>query len=495
MKNSKQMVALSAALLLGSTSGAQTPARGAGITDSSHDIVVDVHSHILDSSYRDFLKQHNAEAEEGFPLPQWSVETCLNLMDEAGIQTAVLTMPAPQPYFGNAEESARAVRQSNEAAARAKAKHPGRFLFCAALPLPDVDAAVREAVYALDTLHADGIKLATNARGQYLGTPELDTLMSVLNERNAVIIIHPHKPDPMNTQVMEQTPLAMEEYLAETTRAVANMITRNVPARYSNLKFVVPHCGAFMPLAVPRMKSLTSVMQSSGLVGDIDWDACLQALYYDLAGAHSPETIRQMLTITTPDHLLYGSDYPYVAAATVTAGLERMKTYLLEETDLQPYREMILGQNALRLFGGDEAATAPQVQSRGTTFPLRNKAGRATHTGDVYLSVMASGDYCMTTAFLFEAGSRGRWHMHPDAEQTLLILSGYGYYQEEGKPKRLLRKGDVITTPRNVRHWNGATPWSHCECITVTDLVKGLEHAIQMEEVSDEVFNAPLNGD
>ena len=489
MKNSKQMVALSAALLLGGTSDAQTPARGAGTADRSQDIVIDVHSHMLDSSYRDFLKQHDAENEEGFPLPEWSVGAQLDWMDKAGIRTAVLTMPAPQPYFGSAEESARAVRRSNEAAARAKAEHSGRFLFCAALPLPDVDAAVREAVYALDTLHADGIKLATNARGQYLGTPELDALMSVLNERNAVIIIHPHKPDPMNAQVMEQTPLAMEEYLAETTRAVANMITRNVPARYGNLKFVVPHCGAFLPLAVPRMKSLTAVMQSSGLVGEIDWAANLKALYYDLAGAHSPEAIRQMLTITTPDHLLYGSDYPYVTAATAAAGLERMKTYLLEEADLRPYREMILGLNAAGLFGG-AAVTQTPAQSRATTFPLRNKAGRETHTGDVYLNVMASGDHSMTTAFLFEAGSRGRWHTHPDAEQTLLILSGCGYYQEEGKPKRLLRKGDVITTPRNVRHWNGATPWSHCECLTVTDIVKGKEHAIQMEEVTDEVFNA-----
>lgn len=41
-------------------------------------------------------------------------------------------------------------------------EHPGRFLFCAALPLPDVAASIGEAVYALDTLKADGIKLATN---------------------------------------------------------------------------------------------------------------------------------------------------------------------------------------------------------------------------------------------------------------------------------------------------------------------------------------------
>ena len=63
------------------------------------------------------------------------------------------------------------IRQTNEAAARIKKEHPGRFLFCAALPLLDVQKAIEEAKYALDVLKADGIKLATNANGQYLGVP------------------------------------------------------------------------------------------------------------------------------------------------------------------------------------------------------------------------------------------------------------------------------------------------------------------------------------
>ena len=173
-----------------------------------------------------------------------------------------------------------------------------------------MDAALKEAVYALDTLKADGIKLATNVAGQYLGAPELDTLFSLLSNRKAVVILHPHRPEPVNAAVMRQTPLAMQEYLSETTRAVANMISRNVLARYPGVMVVVPHCGAYLPLAVPRMKSLAPVMQANKLVGEIDWAANLNALYYDLAGAHSPETIRMLLSITSPQHLLYGSDYP-----------------------------------------------------------------------------------------------------------------------------------------------------------------------------------------
>ena len=318
--------------------------------------VIDVHSHIITPGFVSALDAEGRLMEEGFPLPKYDVESHLRWMDETGVETSVLTLAAPQP------SSALIVRETNEEAACIKHEHPGRFLFCAALPLPDVNAAIHEAIYALDTLKADGIKLATNVQGQYLGTPELDTLFAVLNERQAVIILHPHCPNPVNHEVMAQTPLAMQEYLSETTRAVTNMISRNVLARYPNLKVVVPHCGAYLPLAVPRMKSLTPVMQANKMVGDIDWEANLATLYYDLAGAHSPETIRMMLTITTPDHLLYGSDYPYVVPQVLTQGLARMKKYLTDEPDLAPFKEMILWKNAKWLLG--LSATTPVADSQ-----------------------------------------------------------------------------------------------------------------------------------
>ena len=317
--------------------------------------VIDVHSHIITPEFLSALESEGRLMDEGFPLPKYDADAHLKWMDEAGVQTSVLTLAAPHPT------SAKVVRSTNEAAAKLKQEHPGRFLFCAALPLPDVDAAIREAIYALDTLKADGIKLATNVEGQYLGAPELDTLFSVLNERKAVIILHPHRPEPVNRQVMQQTPLAMQEYLSGTTRAVSNMISRNVLARYNHIKVVVPHCGAYLPLSVPRMKSLTPVMQANKMVGEIDWEKNLAVLYYDLAGAHSPEVIRMLLTITTPDHLLYGSDYPYVASQVLTQSLQRMKQYLTTEPDLAPFREMILYKNAEWLLGMSQ--TKPVAES------------------------------------------------------------------------------------------------------------------------------------
>ena len=313
--------------------------------------VIDVHCHNIFPTFKELLDRHGAALEETFPLPDWNVASHLKFMEEAGIETSVLSMPAPQPWFGDAEESRRAVRQYNEAYARLKADYPGKFLFCASLPLPDVDAAIKEAVYALDTLGADGIKLATNSRGQYVGDAALDTLMQVLNERHAVVMLHPHKPSPVNDGIIATAPLAVYEYPAETTRTVVNLIARNVPARYPNLKFVVPHCGSFLPLAIPRMKAVYPAMAAKGLMGPIDWDANLKGFYYDLAGGATPEVVKVLLTITTPDRLLYGSDYPYQPATVLTRNLKQLRTWITDDAGLAPFVEKILRNNALKLFG------------------------------------------------------------------------------------------------------------------------------------------------
>ena len=309
---------------------------------------MDVHCHIVPKTYIEYLEKHNATLDEGFPIPSWDAETHLAFMDEAGIRTSILTLPAPQPMFGTPEENAAIVRQCNEEMALLKQHHPGRFLFCAALPLPDVPHALEEARYALEVLGADGIKLATNSYGQYLGDPALDTLMAYLNAQKAVIIIHPHKPSAVNSQLIADVPLASYEYLAETSRAILNMIAHNVLVRYPNLKVVVPHCGSFLPNALPRFRSLLPVMVKQGIMQSMDVDANLSRLYYDLAGAPTDDVLDALLTITTPDHILYGSDYPYVAEPVLISGKQALEGRLASH-GLNP--QDIFTDNARRLFG------------------------------------------------------------------------------------------------------------------------------------------------
>ena len=59
--------------------------------------VIDVHSHIITPEFVSALESEGRLLDEGFPLPKWDAEAQLKWMDEAGIQTSVLTLAAPQP--------------------------------------------------------------------------------------------------------------------------------------------------------------------------------------------------------------------------------------------------------------------------------------------------------------------------------------------------------------------------------------------------------------
>ncbi len=312
---------------------------------------VDVHSHIIPQDYVEALARHDALLDEGFPLPKWDVDSHLQVMDDNGITMSVLTMPAPQPWWGDNKEAQSIVRRVNEESARLHQQYPQRFAFAASLPLPDVDAAIEEARYAMDKLGAVGVKLATNVYGQYLGDAVLDPLMAELDKRGAVVIIHPHKPSPVNDSIMKASPLAIYEYPAETTRAVVNMISHGVTSRYPNIKWVVPHCGSFLPLAIERMKGVHPIMMRAGLMHPIDWSTATSNLYFDLAGNLTPDVLSSLLTLTTPDHLLYGSDYPYVNAAGVKLSKANVgKVLKASGLSMSQVEDVMIG-NASRLFG------------------------------------------------------------------------------------------------------------------------------------------------
>ena len=126
------------------------------------------------------------------------------------------------------------------------------------------------------------------------------------------------------------------------------MIAHNVLVRYPHLKVVVPHCGSFLPNALPRFHSLLPVMVKQGIMQPVDIDANLSRLYFDLAGAPTNDVLDALLTITTPDHILYGSDYPYVAEPVLISGKQALQQRLASH-GLNP--QDIFSDNARRLFG------------------------------------------------------------------------------------------------------------------------------------------------
>lgn len=312
--------------------------------------VIDAHSHFTTPEYLEMMVRHGASLEDGFPLPAWSAEAHLALMDQCGIRWTLLSVSSPQPYFeGYAQESVEMCRQLDQRMAQVKREHPERFGFQACLPLPDVEAAVREARYALEELGANGVKLASNSRGLYLGSPELEPLMAELDRQHAVCSIHPHRPEPIKEGIFSSGPVPLYEFLADTTRAVLNLISNGVILRYPHITWIVPHSGSFLPNIYDRFSQLSKILIPKGLMQDVDIKESVGRLYFDLSGNPAPHLLDWLLTIAAPDHILFGADFPFIPAPQIQQNLADLRQ-MLEREDLRPCRDAILFENAERLF-------------------------------------------------------------------------------------------------------------------------------------------------
>ena len=88
----------------------------------------------------------------------------------------------------------------------------------------------------------------------------------------------------------------------------------------------------------------------------------------------------------------------------------------------------------------------------------------------------------------FEAGARTKWHTHPMG-QTLIVTSGLGLTQQWGGPVQIIRPGDVVLCPPNVKHWHGADPNVAMTHLAVGERLEGAS-VTWMESVTDEQYNA-----
>jgi quercetin dioxygenase-like cupin family protein len=85
-----------------------------------------------------------------------------------------------------------------------------------------------------------------------------------------------------------------------------------------------------------------------------------------------------------------------------------------------------------------------------------------------------------------EPGARTAWHTHP-LGQTLIVIAGCGWVQQEGGPVEEIRPGDVVWFPPGVRHWHGATPTNAVTHIAIQEKLNG-KVVDWMEKVSDEQY-------
>lgn len=303
---------------------------------------IDVHQHILPPDYARWVRSKGVESAAGRDLPDWSADAALELMDRHDIATAILSVSTPGTTpAADASEARDIARAANETSAALARQHPDRFGYFATVPLPYVDLAIAEAQHALDNMAADGVTLLANSNGLYLGAPELDPLMAELDARDAVAFVHPANiPGPS----VDGIPPFAADFLLDTSRAAYSLVRNGVVQRFPRIRFILSHAGGFVPYAAHRM-AITIAADARRPLHEVLDD--FRSFYFDLALSSSPAALPSLLAFARPDHILYGSDWPFAPAPAVSYFTAQLDKYEALSAD---QRTAINHTNARTLF-------------------------------------------------------------------------------------------------------------------------------------------------
>lgn len=309
---------------------------------------VDVHAHFLPDFYCEALaKAGLTTLDGGMPIPAWSVDAALQVMDRQKIDTAMLSVSSPSTHFLPVAEKPKLCRQINEAGRDLARAHPGRFGFFASLPLPDIKASLAEIAFAFDRLGADGVILETNINGEYLGSKTFVPVFEELNRRSAVVFLHPTSPTCLN-QLGLGRPAPLLEFPLDTTRTIVDLLYSRTLQLNPNIKVIVPHGGAALPALVARIATFANVpFINPRPASEDEVYAALEKLYYDVALSGHPIALAGLRRIAPITQILFGSDWPF----TPEFGVARNIHQLTELAQLTPEdAKAIARENAERIF-------------------------------------------------------------------------------------------------------------------------------------------------
>jgi aminocarboxymuconate-semialdehyde decarboxylase len=172
--------------------------------------VIDVHTHMYTRRWLDALKASGDADTVVVPGTPESISyrgvnyaiLAANLfdwqeriarMDAAGVDIAVISLTAPNVYWGTAQQSTAAARIVNDEYAEAQARWPGRIRWFASLPWDDADRAVAELHRAI-AAGAVGVCMLTNIKGQELIDAKFAPVWAEIDRLDVPVFIHPTTP-------------------------------------------------------------------------------------------------------------------------------------------------------------------------------------------------------------------------------------------------------------------------------------------------------------
>ena len=288
---------------------------------------VDFHAHYLPAGYFDLLEELDAPHRlESYPVfgpllrptaerlfasgAEPVIEDWVGQMDAGRIDLAIVGVGALQPDFDDRPSATRAARAINLMQREAVELGRGRIGAFATLPLPHLEAALDELAFTLDECGFAGVCLGTSIGGKPLDTPAFDDMWAALDEREAIVFIHPGTTPQMAIGSGDFALAPVFVSPTETAVALCRLVASRLTLRYPRVQIISVALGGSLPFfanrfdAAIRRSSPELYAELGGVL------ARLRDMWFDTSIVDEPdayETVRRTLGI---DRLVFGSDVP-----------------------------------------------------------------------------------------------------------------------------------------------------------------------------------------
>lgn len=306
---------------------------------------IDVHHHVLPEFYKDVQRSVGITGSAYTAFPDWSEEKSLKLMDQLDIATTIFSFTSPGIYFGDVAQTRELARRFNDWLAELVAKNPARFGAFAFLPLPDVEASVKEIGRIQDKLKLDGVCLLTSVDDRYIGHPMFWPVYEELHKRKMVTFIHPCYPPGVEAKGWD-IPRMLIDYPFETTKVATNLIFSGVMEKLPDIKFILSHSGGTLPMLAHRISLFDKKTKQQGNYpkGALHY---IRQFWYDTALSGDKAPLDALLAFADPERVLFGTDYPYISEDLAVAETKGYENYGGLEGAT---RANVDRNNALKLF-------------------------------------------------------------------------------------------------------------------------------------------------
>ena len=274
------------------------------------------------------------------------IEAQLKMMDEAGIDLAVLSYPTSDAHLklGSISEVAHIY---NDNVAKILKRYPKRFIGAAVLPVDNATDMLEELKRATEKLGFKSISLASSYNGIYLDDMMFLPIYKEAEEKNIPVFVHSQIVNPIGFERVKDPLLTpVVEYVFDTTISVGKLLMSDIFRQYPKVKFIFAYFGGAVCYLKQRFDATYAMLRSINFVKDLQANPSdyFKNIYVDTSGDTTKANFLLALELMGPRHILWGSDWP--AKKDVVGGIKAVKDLDISQAD----KENILGGNLEDIF-------------------------------------------------------------------------------------------------------------------------------------------------